>query len=292
MAQNQKCTCAGEGNVENPQHQRESRGLGSGSEQRRDRRGRAFVNVRPVNVERRSDDFESESDENQSQPQNRERRQMAGRGDELIERRLHLIDARGSGGAVDHGDAVQEERGGERAQDEIFQRRFVRFGGPFAEAGQDVARNRAYFEADEGGQQFVRARQDPHAGGSEQHQRVKLTALEIFVVEIIDGAEHAQRGRADDHGVRENTEQVGANQLVVGVTLVQKHQPQGSQRHERADEGHPAQRALPAAPQKGSSSMMMMPNRHRMISGATRCKLENCSAEKCITDSPALPPSH
>ena len=57
--------CRAEGDAENSQHQREGGGFGRGSEQRGDGRGRAFVNVRAVNLEGRGDDFEAEADEDQ-----------------------------------------------------------------------------------------------------------------------------------------------------------------------------------------------------------------------------------
>src|SRR6202041_4112515 len=115
----------GEGHVENPQHQREGRGLWTGGQQRGDRRGRAFVDVGAVNVERSGDDLETEADEYQREAQNRERRHTARGDDELIERWLYLVNARGAGDAIHHGDAVEEKRSGERAQNKIFQRGFV-----------------------------------------------------------------------------------------------------------------------------------------------------------------------
>ncbi len=47
--------------------------LGAGSEQSGDRSGRAFVNVRPVNLERRGDHFESQPHKNQAEAQHGER---------------------------------------------------------------------------------------------------------------------------------------------------------------------------------------------------------------------------
>ena len=71
IAQNQRFAERAEGNVEDAQHHGERGCLGRGSEQRCDRRGRAFVNVRRVNLERRGDDFESEADKNQSEAKDR-----------------------------------------------------------------------------------------------------------------------------------------------------------------------------------------------------------------------------
>ena len=94
----------------------------------------------------------------------------------------------------DHGDAVEEKRRGERAEQEIFHRGFVRWQRAAAEAGKDVARDRAHLEADEGGDEFVGAREDAHAGRGEQNERVVFAALDAFLLEIVDRAENRERG--------------------------------------------------------------------------------------------------
>ena len=71
ITQNQMSAGRAERDVENAQHHGERGGFRRGREQRGDRRGRAFVNVRRVNLERRDDHFESEADEHQPQAQNR-----------------------------------------------------------------------------------------------------------------------------------------------------------------------------------------------------------------------------
>src|SRR5580692_1569414 len=73
--------CGAEADVENSEHQREGGGFGPGSEQSCDRRGRAFVNVRAVNLKGCGDDFEAEADEDQREADDGERIEAPLRGD-------------------------------------------------------------------------------------------------------------------------------------------------------------------------------------------------------------------
>ena len=64
---------------------------------------------------------------------------------------------------------------------EILQRGFVGFDGVAAEASENVGGDGAHLEADESGDQFVGARQNAHARGGEQNERVKFAALQMFL---------------------------------------------------------------------------------------------------------------
>ena len=62
-------------------------------------------------------------------------------------------------------------------------------------------------------------RQNPHAGGGEQNQRVVFAVLYAFHFEIAEGAENGQcRGR-DHHHVHEDAEKIVANQATVREAL-------------------------------------------------------------------------
>ena len=218
--------------------------MGAGGEQRGDGRGRAFVNVGAVNLEWRGDDFEAQADEDQREADDGERIEVALRGDQFFERGLHQVNARGARGAVHHGDAVEEKRGGEGAEDEIFQRGFVGFYGAAAEAGEDVAGDGAHFQADERGDEFVRTGEDAHAGCGEQDQRIIFAALDAFLVEILHGTENREGGRDDHDYVDKNAEGIGADQIVVSHARIEGHESHGGERHERAGECEPSQDAL------------------------------------------------
>ena len=108
---------------------------------------------------------------------------------------------RGARGAVDHGNAVEKERRGERAEQEILERCFVGNQRAAAETDQHVGGNRAHLQADESGDEFVGAREDAHPGGREQNQRVIFAALDTFAIEIVERAENGERGGDDDDDV-------------------------------------------------------------------------------------------
>ena len=63
--------------------------------------------------------------------------------------RADAFQVRGASGPENQGDAVQQERGGKRAQQEIFQRRLARPRLAPAESGQDVGGDRGNFQAEE-----------------------------------------------------------------------------------------------------------------------------------------------
>ena len=173
------------------------------------------------------------------------------RGHHIFQRGLNQINARGAGGAIRHGDAVKEKRGGEGAEDEIFQAGFVGFDGAAAKAGEDVAGDGAHLQADERGDQFVCAGEDAHAGSGEKHQRIIFAALDAFFIQIIDGAEDRQRRRDDHHDVHKHAESVGADQVAIGRALVVRHHADAAQRGQRADKCDPSQSALSSGAEEG-----------------------------------------
>ena len=130
----------------------------------------------------------------------------SGRRRKLRQERLNFVDKRGACGAIDHGNAVEEKCGGKRAEQEIFQRRFVGNQRAAAEADQDVGGNRAHLQADESGDEFIGACEDAHPRSREQNQGIVFAALDAFAIEIIERAQNRQRGGNDDDDVQKNTE--------------------------------------------------------------------------------------
>ena len=79
-----------------------------------------------------------------------------------------------AGRAVDQRDAVEEEAAGERAQQEVLQRRLARPRVPAVEAGQDVQRQREDFERQEDDQEVVAdrpSRSCPRSPAGSGHSR-------------------------------------------------------------------------------------------------------------------------
>src|SRR5262245_22427520 len=115
--------------------------FGTCGEEGSDGRGSAFVNVGSPNLEGSSGDFEAEADEDASEAEFEE---AALRIDSA-----HAGKSRGAGGAVNERDTKEKECSGERAKQEILERRFAGLEGVATVTGEDVAGDRTHFEADE-----------------------------------------------------------------------------------------------------------------------------------------------
>ena len=91
-------------------------------------------------------------------------------------RRRRCRDSRTRAGvAVEQRDAVEEERRGERAEQEVLERRLLREQPAAAgQPAQQVQRQRQHLERDEHRQQVVRGREEQHAADREQRQREDL----------------------------------------------------------------------------------------------------------------------
>src|ERR1035437_2744441 len=148
---------------ENAQEDGEGSGLRSGGEERGDGGRRALVDVGRPYLEGRGGDFEGQSDEHQG----------GGDGQDgvgcLVQNgaaNQQQVDA--AGGAVDQRHAVQEEGGGEAAEQEILERRLVRALIVAQIAGQDIARDGGDLEANEDHDQVVRGGHQALPGDGEQ----------------------------------------------------------------------------------------------------------------------------
>ena len=117
-----------------------------------------------------------------------------------------------AGEAVQHRDAEQEERRGERAQQEVLHRRFLGEQPPAAgQAAQQVERQRQHFQRHEHGEQVVGGGEQQHAADREQGQRVDLGVADAGFQPLAlfraagDGGglrgerDHVMRGFRDQH---------------------------------------------------------------------------------------------
>src|SRR6202000_874159 len=90
--------------------------------------------------------------------------------------------------------------------EEVLHRRFAGFEGVATVAGEHVARDRAHFEADEGGGQVLGGREVAHSGGGEEDQRKEFSGFEIFALEIGAGGEDDKNRNETDQQVEEDAE--------------------------------------------------------------------------------------
>ena len=161
----------GEGDVEHPQDRAERRHLRAGRHQRGHRRRRALVDVRRPGVERRRAGLEQQPDQQQREAEEEQQVVLLAAGRRLQD--LRQVDRVGV--AVQQGDAVQEERGRERAEQEVLDRRLLgQQPAPPGQPAEQVERQREHLERDEHEQQVVRADEDHHAGQREGGQREEL----------------------------------------------------------------------------------------------------------------------
>ena len=164
-----------ERDVEEPQQRAERGDLGAGRHERGDRGRGALVDVGRPGVERRGADLEQQADGEHAHADQQQRAVADVVADRLVDRReLHR-----AGVAVEQRDAVEEEAGGERAEQEVLERRLLAEQPAAAgQPAQQVERQREHLERHEHRQQVVGRREQHHAADREHHQRVDLGVVE------------------------------------------------------------------------------------------------------------------
>jgi hypothetical protein len=154
-------------------------------------------------VEGHRRDLEAKPDHQKPEP-DREHRIAGPRG----ERRRDAVEVRRPGGPVDEGDAVEQERRGERAEEEIFHGRLARGQLALEQARQHVERERHQLEGQEHDDQIARRRQEHHARGREEHERPVLARLGAGPAQVVHREQHDERARVADDHVEEQREVV------------------------------------------------------------------------------------
>ena len=92
---------------------------------------------------------------------------------------------RGADGAVGQGDAVQQERRGERAEDEVLETGLLALGAAHVHRCHHVHCDAQRLEGEEQHDEIVRARHDGTTSAREQHQDVHLGAGHALTFEIV-----------------------------------------------------------------------------------------------------------
>ena len=155
--------------------------------------GRTLVDVGRPGLERRGADLEQQADREQRDAG--EQQAVVGRAgpDRLVDaRERHRARV-----AVDQGGAVQEEAGGEGAEQEVLERGLLAQQ-PAApgQPAEQVERQREHLERDEHREQVTRRREHQHAADREQQQRVDLG-----VVEPLGGGQPLRLGAGQRRGL-------------------------------------------------------------------------------------------
>ncbi len=260
----QRCCIGGEAGEGDAEQDGEGGGLGRGGHEADDGSGCALVDVGGPDVEGRCGDLEAEADDDQREREKARRawRWWRGRG--------RWRRCGGAGGSEGEGDAVEEEGGGEGAEQEVLDGGLGAGGLALAEAGEDVGRDGGDLEADEDHEELDRAGHEHHAGGAEEEEGEVLAGVVGVAFEVVERAEQGDKDDGCDEEVEEDGEGVdldGAEEGVDGskAELI----PAGEAGGEGAEDGEPAEglAAALAAGKQGSASMMRTPVRVRMYSG-------------------------
>ena len=166
-----------EGDVEEPQQRTERRDLGARGHEAGDRGGRALVDVGRPRLERHGADLEQQADREHAHADEQQRLVGGVVADRLVDAgELHR-----AGEAVDQRDAVQEEAGRERAEQEVLERGLLaeQATAP-GEPAEQVQRQREHLERDEHGQQVVGRGEQQHAADREHRERVDLGVVQAL----------------------------------------------------------------------------------------------------------------
>ena len=178
-------------------------------------------------MERDGGDLETEADGEQADREQRQRAVRA-RGD----RRADDVEPGGAGDDEGEGDAVEEERAREGAEQEILERGLGPRDARSAQAGQDVDRQRQHFERQEDDQQVGGRRHQHHPADREERQRVVLARRQPFPLHDVVRKHHRDDADDAEDDVDEEGEVVGADDAEADGVGV----PQEARRDQGADE--------------------------------------------------------
>ena len=185
-------------------------------EKRRDRRRRAFIDVRRPHVKRHRGDLEAEAGEQEHDAEDQADAALPGRPRDAGE-----VD--GAGKAIDQRSAVKQHARGQRAEDEIFQAGLGRAQRAAVACRHDIERQAHQFEAEIKRNEVGRRNQHQHAKRREQDQHGIFKTLLRLAPGVID--RHGNRGgRAEQ---RQNFQET--RKFVDDEAAAESHQLTGRQ---------------------------------------------------------------
>ena len=166
----------------------------------------------------------------------------------------HLGDVRRADGAVDEGDAVEQERRREAAEHEVLDAALGAAELAPVARGEHVEREGERLQPDEQHDQVVRRRHHDAAGRGDEEEGVDLGAVEVLAAQVVVGGEGDQHdggtdGDGDEQGERVERQRVAdqRRRALVGDVVPQEHRqdPGGAgrdRRHERLEAPRPRRR--------------------------------------------------
>ena len=196
-----------ERHAEHPQERAERGDLRPRRHECRHAGGRPLVGVRRPHVERYGRDLEAEADGQEPDRDQRERIAVHATG----ECRRNAGKVRGARRAVGEGDAIEEERRGERAQEEVLHRRLGRRQATEREPREQVEREGEDLEREEDQDEVARGGDERHPRGREQQQRVVLAAGLARPVQVVRRQQDPERRRGQDDQAEVHREAIGGD---------------------------------------------------------------------------------
>ncbi len=176
----------GEPEVEDTDQPGETRRLDARRHVGHDRRRSTLVDVGGPGVERRRRHLEPEAHQQHRHAGEEQAVVEQHGGRQVVE---DLDEVRAAGGAVGEGDAVEQERRGERPEDEVLHAGFLRRGPPQVHGGEHVDGQREDLEAEEQDDEVVGGGHQDAARGRQEHQDVELGAVHAFPPQVPVGEE-------------------------------------------------------------------------------------------------------
>ena len=216
---------------EQAQDQREGTDLRHDREIAGDRRRRALVRVRRPVVERHRRDLERHAGGQERQAHRQARRQRRGAGDDRGQGLVDRVELRRAGQAPDEGDAEQEDRRAERAEQEVLDRAFGGIGVGLVEGGQQVAGQDHQLEPEEQHQQVARRRDQHRAGHREDEDRGELGDRQAARDQVVGAEGDGQR----DGGHEQQIEEGG--QVIDLVRAPERRDRRGPRPHDHRQDG-------------------------------------------------------
>ena len=150
--------------------------------------GGALIHVGRPDLEGSSGKFEGQADKQEDQGDLREARPLRG----FAEARAGSQEVGGPRQTVYESDSIQEECGGKRSQQKIFQRGFVAKPVRPPVACQDVGRDGGNLQPQENHDEIGGGRHEAHPHRPHQNQGIELSVLGVVAFQIIHGAQNHQ----------------------------------------------------------------------------------------------------
>src|SRR5271157_4350905 len=188
-----------------------------------DRGGRAFVGVGRPLVEGDGGDLEEKAGHGGEQRDHQNRFVLAPL--QKIEQAIADVPEVGAAGqAVEQGQTVSEDAGGERPEQQIFQRGFIGAAVAAEESDEHVGGDGHQFQSDEDQHDVVASGHAHHADDGKQHQGVILAMIFIFDFEIAHRHQDGDRGSGQEQVEKINGEAVhqqGAHHALVARRITE-----------------------------------------------------------------------